>query len=254
MCLQLPERCLDCRDSPLLPLALGETDESQILLYNAASAESPGFLRFLRVAMDTKTHWEKVYKTKAPETLSWYRPHLETSLDLIERTGAGFSSSIIDVGGGESTLANDLTSRGYRNLTVLDISETAITVCKNRMRQAADHVHWLVADVILTELESDMYDVWHDRAVFHFLTGVSQRIAYVHNVAKSVKRGGHVIVSTFGPEGPTKCSGLDVMRYDADSLHDQFGPKFRLVESSKELHQTPLGGTQQFLYCYCRVE
>jgi 2-polyprenyl-3-methyl-5-hydroxy-6-metoxy-1,4-benzoquinol methylase len=204
--------------------------------------------------MDTKTHWEKVYKGKAPETVSWYRPHLETSLALIERTGAGFSSSIIDVGGGESTLVDDLTSRGYWNVTVLDISETAINVCKSRIRQAADHVHWLVADVTFAELEPDAYDIWHDRAVFHFLTGMPQRIAYVRNVARSVKRGGHVIVGTFGPEGPTKCSGLDVMRYDADSLHDQFGAKFRLVESSEELHQTPLGGTQQFLYCYCRVE
>jgi 2-polyprenyl-3-methyl-5-hydroxy-6-metoxy-1,4-benzoquinol methylase len=216
--------------------------------------ESPGFLSFLPVIMDTKTHWEKVYKAKGPETVSWYRPHLETSLALIERTGAGFSSSIIDVGGGESTLVDDLTSRGYRNVTVLDVSETAIEVCKNRVQQAADHVHWVAADITLTELEPDAYDIWHDRAVFHFLTGMPQRIAYVQNVARSVKRGGHVIVGTFGPEGPRKCSGLDVMRYDADSLHDQFGAKFRLVESFKELHQTPLGGTQQFLYCYCRVE
>jgi 2-polyprenyl-3-methyl-5-hydroxy-6-metoxy-1,4-benzoquinol methylase len=204
--------------------------------------------------MDAKAHWEKVYKTKAPDAVSWYLPHLETSLALIDRTGASLSSSIIDVGGGESTLADDLVSRGYQNITVLDISETAIRVSKRRMEEAADHVHWLVADVLLTELEFNTYDIWHDRAVFHFLTGMSQRIAYVRNVARSVKRGGHVIVSTFGPEGPTKCSGLDVMRYDADSLHDQFGAKFRLVESSEELHQTPLGGTQQFLYCYCRVE
>jgi len=216
--------------------------------------ESTGFISFLPFTMDTKTHWEKVYKAKGPETVSWYRPHLETSLALIERTGAGFSSCIIDVGGGESTLVDDLTSRGYRNLTVLDISETAIDVCKNRMQPAADHVRWLVADVTLSELEPDAYDIWHGRAVFHFLTGTPQRIAYVRNVARSVKCGGHVIVGTFGPEGPTKCSGLDVVRYDADSLHDQFGAKFRLVESSEELHQTPLGGTQQFLYCYCLVE
>lgn len=205
-------------------------------------------------AMDVKTHWEKVYKTKAPETVSWYRPHLETSLALIERTGVGFSSSIIDVGSGESTLTDDLLLQGYQNVTVLDISETAITVCKKRMGKAASRIHWLVADVTLAEMEPGVYDLWHDRAVFHFLTRMEQRIAYVRNVARSVKRGGHVIVSTFGPEGPMKCSGLEVMRYDADSLHDQFGPSFHLVESSQELHQTPFGTTQQFLYCYCRVE
>ena len=204
--------------------------------------------------MDVRTHWEKVYKTKAPDAVSWYRPHLETSLALIERTGASLSSSIIDVGGGESTLADDLVSRGYQNVTVLDISETAVNVSKQRMREAADAVHWLVADVLATELEPSAYNVWHDRAVFHFLTTVEERRTYVRNAARSVKRGGHVIVSTFGPEGPSKCSGLEVMRYDADSLHDQFGARFRLIESSRELHETPQGATQQFLYCYCRVE
>ena len=204
--------------------------------------------------MDVKTHWEKVYQTKAPDSVSWYQPHLETSLALIERTAAGPWSAIIDVGGGESTLADDLLSRGYQDITVLDISETAINVCKRRMEASADRIHWLVADVTLVELDTSAYDVWHDRAVFHFLTGMEQRAAYVRNVARSVKRGGHVIVSTFGPEGPTKCSGLDVMRYDADSLHGQFGARFHLVESSKELHQTPFGTTQQFLYCYCRID
>jgi len=129
--------------------------------------------------MDVKTHWEKVYKTKAPDAVSWYLPHLETSLALIERTGASLSSSIIDVGGGESTLADDLVSRGYQNVTVLDISETAVNVSKQRMGEAGDHVQWLVADVLATELKPLAYDVWHDRAVFHFLTTMEQRIAYV---------------------------------------------------------------------------
>ena len=204
--------------------------------------------------MDVKTHWEKIYQTKAPDAVSWYRPHLETSIALIERTEAGYSSAIIDVGGGESTLADDLLARGYQNITVLDISETAIDVCRNRMGAAAGRIHWLVADVTRTELPTSTYDVWHDRAVFHFLTEPEQRAAYVRNVARSVRRDGHVIVSTFGLDGPTKCSGLDIVRYDADSLHDQFGARFRLVESSKELHRTPFGTTQQFLYCYCKVE
>jgi hypothetical protein len=104
------------------------------------------------------------------------------------------------------------------------------------------------------QLEPFAYDVWHDRAVFHFLTSNEQRAGYVRNVAKAVNPGGHVIVSTFGPEGPTKCSGLEVMRYDTESLHNEFGTRFRLVDSLKELHRTPFGTTQQFLYCYCKVE
>jgi 2-polyprenyl-3-methyl-5-hydroxy-6-metoxy-1,4-benzoquinol methylase len=204
--------------------------------------------------MDAKSHWEKVYTTKQPEAVSWYRPHLETSLALVERAAHSHSASIIDIGSGESTLVDDLLARGYENITVLDVSQTALDVTKKRLGLLAEQVNWIVADITQVNLESFAYDVWHDRAVFHFLTSIEQRAAYVRNVAKAVKSGGHVIVSTFGPEGPTKCSGLDVMRYDAESLHSEFGRRFRLVESLKELHRTPFGTTQQFLYCYCKVE
>ena len=204
--------------------------------------------------MDTKSHWDKVYTTKAPDAVSWYRKHLETSLALIERAADARSPSIIDVGGGESTLVDDLLLRGYTNITILDISQAAIDVTKSRLGLAAEQVHWLVADITKVELEPRAYDVWHDRAVFHFLTAPEQRTAYVRQVARSVKPGGHVIVSAFGPEGPTKCSGLEVMRYDADSLHREFGTRFRLVESSTESHHTPSETTQQFLYCYCRLD
>jgi SAM-dependent methyltransferase len=204
--------------------------------------------------MDIRTHWEKIYKTKTPEAVSWYRPHLETSLGLIERAAGGYSAFIIDVGGGESTLVDDLLARGYGNITVLDVSQTAVDVTKKRLGLAAERIHWLVADITEAHLPPSTYDVWHDRAVFHFLTSPEQRTAYVRQVAHAVKSGGHVIIGTFGPEGPTKCSGLDVIRYDADSLHDQFGVRFRLEESSKELHRTPFGTIQQFLYCYCKVE
>ncbi len=204
--------------------------------------------------MDAKSHWEKVYATKAPDAVSWYRAHLETSLALIERAAPDPSSSIIDVGGGESTLVDDLLAGGYENITILDVSQTAMDVTKTRLGLAAEQVHWLVADITEAQLEPGAYDVWHDRAVFHFLTTSEHCVAYVRQVAHAVKPGGHVIISTFGPEGPTKCSGLDVIRYDAESLHDQFGVRFRLVESSKELHRTPFGTTQQFLFCYCKVE
>jgi 2-polyprenyl-3-methyl-5-hydroxy-6-metoxy-1,4-benzoquinol methylase len=204
--------------------------------------------------MDVKSHWEKVYQTKAPQAVSWYRAHLETSLALIERAAGGLSASILDVGGGESTLVDDLLSRGFQDITVLDVSPTAIEVTQKRLGPAADRVHWVVGDITEVGLLPHAYDVWHDRAVFHFLTAESQRRAYVLQVVQAVKPGGHVIVSTFGPEGPMKCSGLDVARYDAESLHDQFGLGFRLIESVKEIHQTPAGAAQQFLYCLCRIE
>jgi len=203
--------------------------------------------------MDTQSHWDRIYTDKGPTAVSWYRPHLETSLSLIERV-ASTESAIIDVGGGESTLVDDLLSHGFMNLTVLDISQTAIEVNKRRLGERSDHVHWLVADITTAELPHSAYDVWHDRAVFHFLTRQSDRTAYVRQVANAVKLGGHVIVSTFGPEGPTKCSGLDVVRYDAESLHREFGVHFRLLESAKELHHTPFGTVQQFLYCHCKLE
>jgi 2-polyprenyl-3-methyl-5-hydroxy-6-metoxy-1,4-benzoquinol methylase len=204
--------------------------------------------------VNVKTHWENVYAARTPESVSWYRAHLETSLALIERATDARSASIIDIGGGESTLVDDLLLRGYENVTVLDISETAIGVTKTRLGSPAEQVRWLVADISAVDLKTHAYDLWHDRAVFHFLTTPERRIAYVRQVIRAVKPGGYVIVSTFGPEGPRECSGLAVVRYDAESLHGEFGGHFRLIESSKELHQTPFGTTQQFLYCYCRIE
>src|SRR5258708_4462018 len=198
--------------------------------------------------MNAGAHWERVYNTKAPDTVSWYRPHLETSLALIERAAGGCSASIIDVGGGPSTLVDDLLARGYADVTVLDISQTALALAKTRLGPAAQRVHWLLADVAHAALPSHAYDVWHDRAVFHFLTAQQDRVSYVKSAMHAVKRGGHVIVSTFGLDGPSKCSGLDVVRYDAQSLHDQFRKHFRLVESATEIHQTPFRSTQQFLY------
>ena len=160
----------------------------------------------------------------------------------------------IDVGGGESTLVDDLLAREYKNVTVLDLSPTAIDVTKKRLGAAAQLVRWLATNVTEADLAPQAYDVWHDRAVFHFLIEKEARIAYVRQVGRAVRPGGHVIVGTFGPRGPKKCSGLDVVRYDAESLHGEFGVKFELVENCSELHTTPWDTTQQFLYCLCRVE
>jgi 2-polyprenyl-3-methyl-5-hydroxy-6-metoxy-1,4-benzoquinol methylase len=204
--------------------------------------------------MDTRTHWENVYKTKSPDQVSWYRPHLETSLALIEKSTRSRDDAVIDVGGGESTLVDDLLSLGFQNVSVLDVSETAIDVTRKRLGPMAEWVNWLTGDITIAQLQPRAYDVWHDRAVFHFLTDPQQRVAYVQQVARAVKPAGYVIISTFGPDGPTQCSGLDVVRYDSQSLHREFGSGFRLVDSSKELHDTPFGTKQQFLYCYCKVE
>lgn len=203
--------------------------------------------------MDAGSHWEKVYKTKASDAVSWYRPHLDRSLALIESASPGRAASIIDVGGGESTLVDDLLAHGYCNLTILDVSQTALEVTRARLGEARNRVRWIRADVTQAPLAARSFDVWHDRAVFHFLMAPEQRMAYVQAAARAMRPGGHVIVSTFGPEGPAKCSGLDVARYDTDSLHGEFGKRFKLIESSKELHETPFGTTQQFLYCCCRL-
>lgn len=204
--------------------------------------------------MDVQTHWEKIYGEKAPDAVSWFRPHLETSLELIERVAPARSASIIDVGGGESTLVDDLLSRGYKRIAVLDVSQTAIDVTRRRLGPASELVKWIVANIAKAALEPRAYDVWHDRAAFHFLTAIDERRAYVRQVANALKPGGHVLVSTFGSEGPTKCSGLEVVRYDAESLNKEFGVRFRLLDSVAESHRTPLGTNQQFIYCLCRLE
>lgn len=218
--------------------------------------EPQAILHFERTdsSMNTQQHWEHIYQTKAPDQVSWYSPHLNASLDLIERGSVSRAASIIDIGGGESTLVDDLLGRGYQDITILDISQTAIDANKERLGRDAERVHWLAADITKVALKPSSFDVWHDRAVFHFLTAANDREAYVRQVEQVLKPGGHVIIGTFGPEGPMRCSGLDVVRYDAMSLHDEFGKRFRLVESLKQLHQTPFGTTQQFLYCYCRFE
>lgn len=205
--------------------------------------------------METKrAHWENVYQTKAADAVSWYAPHLETSLKLIQRATNDRHAAIIDVGGGESTLVDDLIHEGYDRVSVLDISQKAIDVARERLGDAGASVAWYCADVTSATLPEAYFDVWHDRAVFHFLIREEDRAGYVEQVMRSVKHGGHVIVSTFGPEGPEKCSGLDVVRYDAGGLHGQFGRSFQLIESSTEIHNTPFGTTQQFLYCFCRLE
>jgi 2-polyprenyl-3-methyl-5-hydroxy-6-metoxy-1,4-benzoquinol methylase len=202
--------------------------------------------------MDTRTHWESVYTTKAPDQVSWYRPHLNTSLALIERAVPEHAAAIIDVGAGQSTLVDDLLGRGYTDVSLLDVSNEALRRTKERLGSAATNVPCLSEDVCTASLPAARYDLWHDRAVFHFLTQLEQRIAYVTQATKALKPGGHVVIATFGPQGPTRCSGLDVVRYDAASLQKAFGDNFDQVESLTEAHITPSGANQQFLYCVLR--
>jgi SAM-dependent methyltransferase len=206
-----------------------------------------------RGAMNASQHWERVYRSRQPTEVSWSRPHLDLSLELILRVAPNAGAAILDVGGGESTLVDDLIERGYRNVTVLDLSPTALDVAKARLGARASLAAWQVGDVCDAALPAQGLDLWHDRAVFHFLTGAEERAAYVRQVSRAVRAGGHVIVATFGPDGPLQCSGLDVVRYDPESLHGEFGAQFRLMEHRTELHRTPMGRTQPFVYCYCRL-
>jgi 2-polyprenyl-3-methyl-5-hydroxy-6-metoxy-1,4-benzoquinol methylase len=176
------------------------------------------------------------------------------SLELIEHTGISRAAAIIDVGGGGSTLADDLLERGFENISVLDISAAALAVSKERLGKDAARIRWMAGNITEVELEPSSFDVWHDRAVFHFLLEPSNRAAYIRQMLHSLKPGGQVIIATFGPEGPLRCSGLNVVRYDASALLRELGDNFRLLESSTDLHQTPSGATQQFLYCRFRRE
>jgi ubiquinone/menaquinone biosynthesis C-methylase UbiE len=202
--------------------------------------------------MDAKAHWEQVYTTKAPTQVSWHQEHLSLSLQLIQRTGMPRTGQLIDVGGGTSTLVDDLLAAGFHSITVLDISATALQLARARLGPRASAVTWIEADITQAVFPDAIFDVWHDRAVFHFLTQPTDRQRYVDRVRDAVRPGGYVIVASFAPDGPQRCSGLDVMRYSPDSMHHEFGPRFALIDSASEIHHTPFGTEQKFIYCFCR--
>jgi len=202
--------------------------------------------------MSLKTHWEHIYQAKAPTEVSWYQDHSLQSLQFIRHTGMPKTGSIIDVGGGSATLVDDLLTNGYQQISILDISARALEVARQRLGARANDVTWLEADILQIRLPHHKYDLWHDRAVFHFLTQPEDRRHYVDLVSDAVKPGGHVIVATFASDGPERCSGLQVLRYEPDSLHQEFGDSFVLLDSTTEVHHTPFGTEQRFIYCYCR--
>jgi ubiquinone/menaquinone biosynthesis C-methylase UbiE len=204
--------------------------------------------------MNMKTHWEHIYETKAPNQVSWYQEHAQFSLQYIQNTGIRKTDHIIDVGGGASTLVDDLIADGFQHITVLDVSGTALQVARKRLGTKAIEVKWIEADITQADLPHQAYDLWHDRAVFHFLTQADDRQRYIEVVRHSVRKGGHVIVATFAPDGPERCSGLEVVRYSPESLHSEFGDGFEVVDTTRETHHTPFGTDQKFIYCYCRKD
>ncbi len=196
-----------------------------------------------------KAHWENVYETKMPTKVSWYQTQPTVSLDFIISTGINYTNNIIDVGGGASVLVDKLFDKGFKNLTVLDISSKAIGYAKERLKKRADDVTWIESDV--TEHNpSNKYDLWHDRAVFHFLTDVKDRRKYVKCMNQALNPGAHIIISTFTIAGPPKCSGLNIEQYDTKKMKNELGKSFKFIKSVNETHVTPWGADQKFIYCY----
>ena len=202
--------------------------------------------------MDRQAHWESVYRGKAATALSWYRPHLEVSLALIKRVAESRRAAVLDIGGGASTLVDDLLAAGFDDVTVLDIAEGALEVSQHRLREAARRVRWIAADFLTAELVTQHYDICHDRAVFHFLQTAEDKTAYFEQAARILRPQGALILATFALEGPERCSGLEVLRYDEEVLKRVMGERFEVVESCRESHHTPAGKVQEMMYFVLR--
>jgi SAM-dependent methyltransferase len=199
--------------------------------------------------LERQTHWQNVYQTKGERDVSWFQETPTISLDLIHATGVGADASIIDIGGGASRLVDNLLTEGFRSVTVLDVSGKALAASRDRLGPGGKHVTWIVADVTTWHPDKS-YDLWHDRAAFHFLTAPGDRTAYAECVRKAVRPGGRVIAGTFAPDGPERCSGLPVVRHDAGSIGKVLGPSFKLIESRRHDHQTPGGTIQRFQFSW----
>jgi SAM-dependent methyltransferase len=196
---------------------------------------------------DPRAHWQAVYRTTAPADASWYEPVPERSLELILATGVARNAPLLDVGGGASTLVDHLLQEEFRDLTVLDIAAGALEAARARLGPAAARVRWIEADITAWD-PPRRYALWHDRAVFHFLVDPRSRERYLNVLRSALAPGGHLVLATFGPEGPSRCSGLEVRRYSVDLIGELLGPGFRLMRSRLEEHVTPSGRRQQFQY------
>lgn len=199
--------------------------------------------------MQPKEHWEGVYSSKPTDSVSWFQAHAEQSLRLIKATGVSLSAAIIDVGGGASVLVDRLLERGYVHVAVLDVSGAALQVAAERLGPLGDDVQWIESDITSWSPVPGLFDLWHDRAVLHFLTDPAEQAAYVAVLKRALGPEATVILATFAPDGPEKCSGLPVRRHDGASLSALLGPEFRLVEEKRETHLTPGGSSQAFAWC-----
>ncbi|OYV41451.1 MAG: SAM-dependent methyltransferase [Rhodospirillales bacterium 20-64-7] len=199
------------------------------------------------------SHWQNVYETKAEREVSWFQESPAPSIDLIRAAGVSTKAAIVDIGGGASRLVDALVQEGFKNVTVLDLSERALVHAQERLGpQRAAEVKWVAADVTAWEPVKGSYDVWHDRAAFHFLTDEPAQDAYISSLRKALKPGGLVVIATFDMNGPERCSGLPVVRYSSDSLADRLGPEFRALSAQHHLHQTPWGAAQSFQFSVFR--
>ncbi|MGE3643604.1 MAG: trans-aconitate 2-methyltransferase [Beijerinckiaceae bacterium] len=196
---------------------------------------------------ERQAHWENVYSTKGEAEVSWFQETPAPSLELLALVGATSDAAIIDIGGGASRLVDALLAEGFKDISVLDLSAEALNVARARLGDAGNRVKWIVADA--TEWEPpQLYDVWHDRAAFHFLNGEQQQLAYVERMNRSLRIGGHVIMGTFALDGPEKCSSLSVTRHSTESLSTLLGEGFALVDSRRHEHATPWGAMQRFQF------
>jgi hypothetical protein len=203
------------------------------------------------MSRDHESHWNKVHTKRSPTEVSWYQPRPTVSLELLESCGLALDAGIIDVGAGASTLIDELLKRGHSKVAVLDMSEVGLERSQSRLGAEAEKVQWYVADV--TDFQAPhKFELWHDRAVFHFLTDAKDRMSYRASLLNNVQSGGHSIIATFSLEGPPRCSGLDVVRYSPETLSAELGPELELIGARDEAHQTPNGVTQAFTYCLFR--
>ena len=205
------------------------------------------------MAQHPRDYWQGIYQTKSPADVSWYQHRPDRSLQFIHATGIPLDAPIIDVGGGASTLVDHLLLAGFSDLTVLDIAPAGLAAAQARLGAAAGRVQWLAADVTRFQPER-RYQLWHDRAVFHFLVAAEARAGYLTSLRLGLAPGGHLVLATFGPEGPTRCSGLPVQRYSLEQLNHLLGPTFHPIESTVEEHRTPGGSRQQFFYGRWRAD
>jgi SAM-dependent methyltransferase len=218
----------------------------------AHAKHTTGLCWMIAMATDRQSYWKSVYRKKDAQRVSWYRPHLDVSLRLMQQAGLGQSSRVIDVGAGASTLIDDLLALGIESITALDLSEESLAVARARLASSAGSVQWIVADVTTVKLVPSSIDIWHDRAALHFLMGAHDVSRYVEVASSAIASGGYAVIGGFALDGPTSCSGLPVARRGSQDIAALFAPRFVLADSVRETHRTPSGNEQSFAYTLLR--